>query len=64
MPQFILDLRKASPPTPASAWILGDIQFRDIGALVTDGFAPRYDLSKYSDALIFFDHSSPSALLR
>jgi erythromycin esterase len=63
MSQFILDLRKASLVDPASAWIHGDIQYRNIGAVAADGFAPRTDLAKYSDAVIFFDHSSPSALL-
>jgi erythromycin esterase-like protein len=78
IPQFILDVRKASGPSgqipcrsdrqsscegPASAWMLGDIYFRAIGSVATDGFSLRRDLSKYSDALIFFDHSSPSVLL-
>jgi erythromycin esterase len=61
--RFALDLRKASSEDRASAWILGDIQYRNIGAMVIDGFAPRTDLTKYSDAVIFVDHSTPSALL-
>jgi erythromycin esterase len=63
MPQFILDVRKASPDNPASAWLLGSIQFRSIGALAVDGFSTRHDLSKFSDVLIFFDQTRPSALL-
>jgi erythromycin esterase len=63
IPQFILDLRKPSLDQPASAWMLGDVYIRNIGAVVADGFAPRHDLSQYSDGLIFFDHSSPSTLL-
>jgi erythromycin esterase len=76
IPQFILDVRKASqhlgktlcvgaPPfrsinEPCRA---DDAYFRAIGSVATDGFSLRRDLSKYSYALIFFDHSSPSALL-
>ena len=44
MARFILDLRKASLVDPASAWIHGDIQYRNIGAVAADGFASRTDL--------------------
>ena len=76
IPQLILDVRKASqhlgkilcvraPPfrsinEPCRA---DDAYFRAIGSGAIDGFSLRRDLSKYSDALIFFDRSSPSALL-
>ena len=76
IPQLILDVRKASqhlgkilcvgaPPfrsinEPCRA---DDAYFRAIGSGAIDGFSLRRDLSKYSDALIFIDRSSPSALL-
>jgi erythromycin esterase-like protein len=76
IPRFILDVRKAAqhlgktlcvgaPPfrsihEPCRS---DDAYFRAIGAVAIDGFSLRRDLSTYSDALIFFDHSSPSALL-
>jgi erythromycin esterase len=63
MPQFILDLRRASPAFPASAWLFGTTQFRNIGAVAIDGFSQRNNLTNYSDAVIFFDRSTPSALL-
>src|SRR5207253_1916561 len=61
MPQFILDLRKASPNYPAAAWIFAPTSFRNIGAVAIDGFSQRNNLPNYSDALIFFDQSHPSA---
>jgi erythromycin esterase-like protein len=63
MPQFILDLRRALPSYPASAWLFGTTQFRNIGAVAIDGFSQRNNMTNYSDAVIFFDHSTPSALL-
>jgi erythromycin esterase-like protein len=76
IPQFILDVRKTSehlgkilcvgaPPyrsinEPCRS---DDAYFRAIGAIATDGFSLRRDLSKYSDAMIFFDYTRPSALL-
>jgi erythromycin esterase-like protein len=62
MPRFILDLRQASLDNPGSAWLLDDVQFRTIGAVPVDGFAVTRLVHDY-DALIYFDHSSPSVLL-
>jgi erythromycin esterase len=62
MPQFILDLRQASPGVSGSAWLLDDVQFRMIGAVPVDGFAVTRLVHDY-DLLIYFDHSSPSVLL-
>jgi hypothetical protein len=39
-----------------------DVQFRTIGAVPVDGFAVTHLVHDY-DALIYFDHSSPSVLL-
>ena len=76
IPLFILDVRKASqhlgkilcveaPPfrsinEPCRS---DDAYFRGIGSGAIDGFRLRRDLSNYSDALIFVERSSPSALL-
>jgi len=64
LPRFILDLRKVSPSEPASGWLLGENEFRSIGAVATDGFYLTRTLTEDYDALIFFDQTSPSALLR
>jgi erythromycin esterase len=62
MPQFILDLRQASPDSSGSAWVIDDVQFRTIGAVPVDGFAVTRLVHDY-DAIIYLDHSSPSTLL-
>jgi erythromycin esterase-like protein len=62
MPQFVLDLRKAAPDNPASAWWLSSTMFRTIGAVPEDGFSIINLVHDY-DALIYFEHSSPSTLL-
>jgi erythromycin esterase-like protein len=63
LPQFILDLRKASQNEAGSRWLLGDIEIRSIGALPTDGFFVTSRFTRDYDAVIYFDHSNPSALL-
>ena len=62
-PRLILDLRKASPDDPASSWLLGEIEWRSIGAVVNDGFGVTPDLRQLFDILIFFDQVTPSVLL-
>jgi len=64
LPRFILDLRKASASDPASAWLLGENEFRSIGAVPGDGFYITRTLTQDYDALIYFDQTSPSVLLR
>jgi erythromycin esterase len=63
VPQFILDLRKAAPNDAGSAWLLGDIEIRSIGALPVDGFFVTSRFTKDYDAVIYFDQSHASALL-
>jgi erythromycin esterase len=63
MPQFFLDMRQASPGDPGSSWLLGETQYRNIGALAVDGYQFTYQLNKDYDVLIFFDQTSPSVLL-
>ncbi len=62
MPQFILDLRKATPNNSGSAWWLNDVMFRTIGLTPSDGFTVTRMPQQY-DALIYFEHSTPSMLL-
>lgn len=61
-PQFVLDLRQATPADPGGAWWLNDVMFRSIGLAPADGFAITRMTQNY-DALIYFEHSSPSMLL-
>jgi erythromycin esterase len=63
IPQFVLDLRKASRVDPGSSWLLGEVEYRSIGAVATDGFFNIKQLPNYYDALVFFDQTTPSALL-
>ena len=63
MPRLILDLRRASRSVPGSTFLLDPIEFRSIGAVVADGFFLTQTLTRDYDALIFFDQTTPSALL-
>jgi erythromycin esterase len=63
MPRFILDMRKASYDDPVSAWMRNEIQYRTIGAVPADGFSMTARLARDYDALVFFDQTTPSALL-
>jgi erythromycin esterase len=65
-PQQILDLRLASANDPGSGWLLGGLEFRDIGAAEVDGFlefSPTSRLVQDFDGLIFFDQTTASAEL-
>jgi erythromycin esterase-like protein len=60
LPRLALDLREASPDDSASAWLLGGIDFRNIGAIpVQHGFY-RTQVAHDFDAVIFFDRTTPS----
>lgn len=63
MPRFILDLRRVTPDNGGS-WLLGEMEFREIGSVQTDGFSVRTSLTRDYDALIFFDSTTASVLLR
>jgi erythromycin esterase len=63
MPQFFLDMRQASADDPGSSWLLGETQYRNIGALAADGYQFTYQLTRDYDVLIYFDQTSPSVLL-
>ena len=63
LPWFILDLRQASATDPDSAWLLGPVQYRMIGAVQEDGFFVSNRLLDDFDVLVFFDQTTPSHLL-
>jgi erythromycin esterase-like protein len=63
LPRFALDLRDVSR-APASAWLAAPHDFRSIGAMAMDsGFNPARVAAQY-DAVIYFDHTTASAVLR
>jgi erythromycin esterase-like protein len=78
IPRMILDLRRASSTDPASQWISGGMLIRQIGAVYAgqtslagpdaiygyDGFGLSYRVAQDFDALVFFDQTTPSVLLR
>lgn len=63
IPQQILNLRLATPSDPGSSWLFGTFWDRMIGAAVQTGFALDSALTQEFDAIVFFDQTSPSALL-
>lgn len=63
MSPFLLDLRAASVGDPGSDWLFNDMMFRNIGAIVVDGFDVTHTLTRDFDALIYFEQSTPSTLL-
>lgn len=62
LPRFILDLRRAGRDN-GGAWLLGQNEFREIGAVAADGYALRSSLPVDYDAIIFFDQTTPTVLL-
>jgi erythromycin esterase len=63
MPRLVLDLRKLATDDPGSAWLLGDMEWRSIGAMATNVWSQTGTLVWNYDAVIFFDQTTPSALL-
>ena len=63
MPQFILDMRQASPTDPGSSWLFGTTQYRWIGDMAADGFVFTNQLTTDYDALIFFDQTTATHAL-
>lgn len=60
LPRLALDLRLVSPEDSASAWLAGEPELRNIGALpVAHGFY-RTRISQDFDTVIFFDQTTPS----
>ncbi len=65
-PQQILDLRLSNANDPASGWLPGVLEFRNIGAAEVDGIAEFSSTSRLVqdyDGLIFFDQTTASAEL-
>jgi erythromycin esterase len=65
-PQQILNLGLADANDPASSWLLGGLEFRDIGAAESDGiaeFAPTSRLAQDFDGLVFFDQTTATTVL-
>lgn len=62
LPSFLLDMRKASSRDPASGWLGGELLFRSIGTLATDGFHVA-NIRRQYDAVVFVDRGTPSTLL-
>ena len=64
IPRFVVDLRKAGADPAAAAWPEGTMPMRSIGAVAMEGgFAPTR-VAKSHDALVCFDRSTPSPLLK
>ena len=61
IPRFILDLRRAAADPGASAWLTQPLPMRNI---VSRAIADTIPVAQYFDALIYFDHTSPSTPLR
>lgn len=66
-PRMVLDLRANRPGPPVPAGLLGPRRFRSIGAVYDDARADDYffeaSLPRKFDAVIWFQDTSPSALL-
>ena len=59
IPQFILDLRSAVGDPGASAWLAQPLPMRNV-AFYDTGAIP---VAKYYEALVYFDHTTPSTRL-
>ena len=59
IPQFILDLRSTAADPEASAWLAQPLQMRNV-AFYDTGAIP---VGQYYDALVYFDHTTPSKSL-
>jgi erythromycin esterase-like protein len=60
---LILPMQQASPGDPGSSWLTGEIMFRSIEYAPIDGFNTTSTLNSNFDALVFFDQTTPTALL-
>ncbi len=63
MPQFVLDLRQASPSDPGSSWLFGTTLYRTLGAVADVGWIYTNHLTTDYDILVFFEQVTASALL-
>lgn len=63
LPRFILDLRSLST-SPLSNWLNKNLDMRSIGAMAMDYAFYNTIVSKEFDAIIYFDNTTPSKLLK
>jgi hypothetical protein len=63
MSSFLLDMRKVAADDPNAAWMLGDMEFRDIGAVASVDFSQTGTLLWDWDVIVYFDRVTPSVLL-
>lgn len=67
LPAFFVDLRTARPGTPAAAWLLGPHCMRSIASSYDDAYPQGSwgitNLSQQTDAVVFFQQSTPTKLL-
>ncbi|MGH7731279.1 MAG: erythromycin esterase family protein [Candidatus Eiseniibacteriota bacterium] len=61
IPRFILDLRRAASDPGASAWLAQPLPMRSFAFRAVPDTMP---VGQYFDALIYFDHTTPSTPLR
>jgi hypothetical protein len=64
LPRFLLDLRKARPDDPASAWLTRAHDFRSIGALAMGEQFASTDLRGLYDGIIYLDQTTASRTLK
>jgi erythromycin esterase len=62
MPRFILNLQSASTTDPQSNWLYQLLETKDISARANDEYLVGNVASEF-DAIIFFDHTTPSEVL-
>ena len=62
--RMILDLRLAKRDDPASAWLTHRRPMRSIGAVAMEDQFSKTDVRKAYDAIIYFDRTTASRLLK
>jgi erythromycin esterase len=64
LPRLVLDLRLAEEGSEVSGWLTKSLDFRSIGAMALEyAFYPTV-ITEQFDALVYFDMTHPSVLLR
>jgi erythromycin esterase len=64
LPRLVLDLRLAEEGSEVSGWLTRSLDFRSIGAMAMEyAFYPTV-ITEQFDALVYFDMTNPSVLLR